>query len=733
MSSMPPRASLRRAFAGRPAPLAVALVALGLASGCDIVALLIISPFFPGQALPPPADLECPLTLAAPQALPPLPDSFTAAPPELRAGCQPGTKTIQRLNRSELDNSWRDLTGLDLQIAVTSFPADDFGGGFDNNADVLAMSPLLVEKLEAAASEVVRQVMQRPGETSEIHSYEAEAGIGDSGFDLTAGDRILNRGGGGVDVQAILPNAAGSYAVRVRAGADVEDANIELLVDGELRLRSTVTGTVADKQLLEVRTTLDRGPVHHIEARFPPAPDGKRGGDQLHVDFFEVEGPLVVTELGPPPLARQAIVTCDLLGGGLACAREVLAAFAGKAWRRPLADDELDRLEAFVFRELRAGEALEDALRSGLSAVLLSPHFLYRVELDVPGETGAHLLSDHELAARLSYFLWSSTPDQRLRALADRGALQDPSVLEDEARRMLDDPKSKALVTSFAGQWLFTRAVASAAPDPLRFPQFDEELRAAMRCETELSFDRLLRDDSLSALDLVTAEETFVNDRLASHYGLEPPLATLEHGWGLVSTRGTGRSGILGHGSILTVTSQPTRTSPTRRGKWVLENLLCTIPDPPPPGVEGLPEPPQGEEQESVRDRLEQHRSDPVCASCHAVIDPIGFGLEHFDGVGRWRGSDAGFAIDDSALYMDTDAFAGARELGQLIHDDPQLPFCMAQKTMSYALGRGFEDEACLVDDVNQRFAAGGHRMSTLVIEVVKSPAFRMRRPEVSR
>lgn len=714
---------------------------VGLASGCDILFALITAPFFPGLPQPPPPDLVCPLELAAPDpaSLPPIPDSFTPVAPEVRGTCLPTTKTLHRLNRVELDNSWRDLTGLDLGLAAASFPQDDFGGGFDNNADVLAMSPLLVEKLESAAAEVVKAAMQRPGEVSEIFTFEAETGIGDSGYDLTAGERILGRGAGGVDVQAILPNAAGIYAIRVRAGSDAPDAAIELSVDGTVRLTSRVTGTVAEKQLLEVRTTLDKGPVHHISARFPQREgddddDADRRDGNLHVDFFEVEGPLVVTELGPAPLARQKIVTCDLEAGsslveGVACARQVLAGFARRAWRRPVTTDELDRLEGLMRTELRAGDSIEDATRTALTTVLLSPHFLYRVELD-PADAGAdaHALSDHEIATRLSYFVWSSMPDERLLELADRGALQDPNVLEFETRRMLDDPKSQALVASFAGQWLFTRAVAAASPDPFRFPEFDEELRAAMKCETELTFDRLLRDDSMSALDLVTSQETFVNERLARHYGLEPPDPTLEHGWGLVSTSGTGRSGVLGQASLLTVTSQPTRTSPTRRGKFVLENLLCLVPDPPPPGVEGLVEPEAGEEEESVRDRLEQHRSDPSCASCHAVIDPIGFGLEHFDAIGRYRGSDAGFAIDDSALYMDTDAFQGPMALGQLIHDDPQLPFCMAQKTMTYALGTSVLDDACLVEDVNNKFAAGGYKLSDLIVEVVKSPAFRMRR-----
>lgn len=463
----------------------------------------------------------------------------------------------------------------------------------------------------------------------------------------------------------------------------------------------------------------------------------------MHVDFFEVEGPIVVTELGPPPPSRQRIVSCDLEAGsamneGAACARASLATFMKRAWRRPITSDEVDRYVGLVRDEVRDGDSIEDALRTALTAVLLSPHFLYRVELDplvAVDENDAllpssepHPLTDHELATRLSYFVWSSTPDDRLLALADMGALQDPNILESETRRMLDDPRSQALVTSFAGQWLFTRAVSSAAPDPFRFPQFDEELRAAMQCETELTFDRLLRDPDASALDLVTAEETFVNARLARHYGLEPPKTDIGHGWGLVSTSGTGRSGILGHASLLTVTSQPTRTSPTRRGKFVLENLLCLTPDPPPPGVEGLVEPAAGEEEESVRERLEQHRSDPSCASCHSVIDPIGFGLEHFDAVGRYRGSDAGFAIDDSALYMDTEPFTGPAELGRLIRDDPQLPFCMAQKTMTYALGRAVLDDACLVEDVNARFAEGGYKMSDLIVETVRSPAFRMRR-----
>ncbi|HEY4221406.1 MAG TPA: DUF1592 domain-containing protein, partial [Myxococcota bacterium] len=526
----------------------------------------------------------------------------------------------------------------------------------------------------------------------------------------TSPDYQLARGNH-VTVQAVLPNASGTYAVRVRAGAskDAQDARLELVVDGQSVLTQAVTGDEAHEQLLEVKADLDAGPIHSITVKFDNSPTAKNGGGgNLFVDFFEVEGPLVVKELGPDGPARKSIVTCDL-SRGISCADEIVAGFGHKAWRRPLADDEKARLHDFLFQDMRAGDSLEDALRATLTAVLLSPHFLFRVEQDPPVHSAhgpaPHALDDHELAARLSYFLWSSTPDERLLKLADEGALQDPAVLEGEARRMLDDKKSVALVKSFAGQWLFTRAVDAATPDPIRFPQFDESLRSAMACETELTFDRYLRDDSQSMLDLVTSDETFVNDRLAKHYGLEPPkAATLGHGWGLVSTKGTGRSGILTNASLLTVTSQPTRTSPTKRGKWILDNLLCESPDPPPPGVEGLPDPPQGQETESTRDRMEAHRSNPFCASCHSVIDPLGFGLEHFDAIGRYRASDAGFAIDDSDFYMgDPSApFHGPHEEAQKIHDDPNLPFCMAEKTMTYALGKGVDDYdfICNVYDV---------------------------------
>lgn len=711
-------------------------------SGCDVIGALILAPFFPGKPQPPPEDLACPLELAAPAEEPPLPATFSPEAPALVDGCDPGSKVLHRLNRAELDNTLRDLVGVDLKLAATSFPLDDSGAGFDNNAAVLAMSPLLVEKLEAAATTVVDAALQRPGEVPVTVTEEAEYGLRNAGQDLERGEAVLGRGGD-VDVQMVLPNAAGTYIVRVRAGSDAEGASIEVLVDGKVRLTAPVTASADDKQLFEMRTSLDKGPIHHLGARFPP--DGERGGD-LRVDFFEVEGPLTVTELGPDPPARRAIVDCALAeAGGAAddaCVRHVVQRFASRAWRRPVEDRasrggaELDRLMGFFAGERAAGDDVETALRSTLVAVLLSPWFLYRVELDPDlASSEPHVLDDHELATRLSYFLWSSMPDDRLRALADEGALQDPAVLESEARRMLDSPKSRALVENFAGQWLFTRATKTASPDPERFAQFDESLRSAMQCETELTFDLFLRDPSLSMLDMVTLDETFVNDRLAAHYGLEPPQQTMDHGWGVVSLDGTGRSGILTQASILTVTSQPTRTSPTRRGRWVLENLLCVTPPPPPPGVEGLPEPPQGQEQESVRERLEQHRSDPFCASCHAMIDPIGFGLEHFDAIGRWRGSDAGFAIDDSALYMDDPGrpFHGARELGEQIHDDALLPQCIAQKTMTYALGKGYGDESgedlCNVEQVAAKFAEGGYRMSDLILEVVKSPAFRMRRP----
>jgi hypothetical protein len=389
---------------------------------------------------------------------------------------------------------------------------------------------------------------------------------------------------------------------------------------------------------------------------------------------------------------------------------------------------EIDALIEVPRASLAAGEGIEDASQLMLRTMLLSPHFVFRVEVDPdPSSATPHALSDHELASRLSYFIWSSMPDDELLDLADAGMLQDPDTLRAQVQRMLENDKAEALLSNFAGQWLFIRALEDHEPDYAAFPTFDDGLRAAMRTEAEMYFREFLFGDE--TMDrLLTADFTFVNDRLAGHYDL-PSAASAGAEFERVSLAGSERAGLLTQGALLTVTSYPTRTSPVKRGKWVLQQLLCSPPPAPPPGVEGLTqeEMPTG----SLRERMEQHRSNPVCASCHALMDPIGFGMENYDGIGAYRVSDQGFDVDPSGTLPDGTGFSGALELAGLLAADNRLPRCMAQQLFTYALGRGTQPyDSDDLDSVTQAFVSGGYHFRQLVELIVLSDAFRMRRGE---
>jgi hypothetical protein len=431
-----------------------------------------------------------------------------------------------------------------------------------------------------------------------------------------------------------------------------------------------------------------------------------------------------------PPTNAQAyakVMICDpAVMGREPCARTILETFARRAWRRPITSVEVDRLWTLANVAYTEGESFNFGIDLGVQAILLSPHFLFRVELDAdPQSPVPHALSTHELAARLSYFLWSSMPDDTLAAKADDGSLADPTVLRAEAARMLADPKAVSLVDNFAGQWLYTRKIGDVLPDPATYPGFDDELREAMGAETRLFFKDVI-ENKRSALDLLDANFTYLNDRLASHYGLPAPgsseLVRVELGDGQ-------RGGILTQASILTVTSRPRRTAPVIRGKWILEQLLCQAPNPPPPGVEGFPENPS---LGTIRERLAAHRANPTCASCHNTMDPLGLALENFDGVGKWRAKEPdGTDVDASGVLPDGRSFIGAKELGEMLRADPKTPRCMSERTFIYALGRGAETtDRCSIADITTGFNAGGNTMEALVASLVTHSTFTSRRGE---
>ena len=451
----------------------------------------------------------------------------------------------------------------------------------------------------------------------------------------------------------------------------------------------------------------------------------------VQIELYQRAAELLVDEAMRAGAARDRIVTCDLATGGDACADMILRKVARRAWRRPVTDDEVRRLMGFVSSAKMEGDNTEVGVRLGLQSILLSPHFIFRVEIDpAPTSLAPRALTSHEMASRLSYFIWSSMPDDQLFAAADAGTLGDKAAVMAQVSRMLASPKADALVDNFAGQWLHIRAIGDHDADAMAFPLFDEPLRDAMRMETNLMFREAL-SGALPVDQLLTADFSFVNDRLAKHYGL-PAVGGTQHK--RVSLAGTPeRRGILTGGTILTVTSYPTRTSPVVRGRWVLDELLCTPPQPPPPGVEGLKDEgmtPTG----SLRDRLEQHRTDPTCASCHSLMDPIGFGLENYDGIGIHRTTESGFPVDASG-EIDGKMFNGAVELARILSADPRFVRCLTEKMYVYALGRGVEDQPGhmdmqTIDGITERFATGGYKLKSLLEEITLAETFRKRRGE---
>jgi hypothetical protein len=514
----------------------------------------------------------------------------------------PGRVTIRRLNRTEYNNTIRDLVGVPFQPA-DDFPADDVGYGFDNIGDVLTLPPLLMEKYLAAAEKITEEAFK----------------------------------------------------------------------SAELK-----------KKLI---------------------------GD-------------------PPPADAKP-------GKKMAAARKVLGEFARRAFRRSVTKEEVDRLAGLVELADKNGDNYEKGIQLALQAVLVSPHFLFRIELDKePGNPDAvHAVNDFELATRLSYFLWSSMPDDELLALAEKGTLRKDGNLEAQVRRMLKDSKGRALVENFAGQWLQLRNLKTAAPDPETYPAFDESLRAAMVKETELFFEAVVKEDR-SIFDFLDSDFTFVNERLAKHYGIagvkgeefrRVSLTPSPPGQG---GEGRVRGGVLTQASILTLTSNPTRTSPVKRGKWILENILGAPPPPPPPNVPELKEDKEVVLSGSLRQRMEQHRVKPDCAVCHDKLDPLGFSFENFDGIGGWRTKDGKFDIDPSGVLPDGKAFKGPAELRAILKGRSQeFCHCLSEKMLTYALGRGLEYyDKCAVDDIVAATEKNQYRFSALIFAVVQSEPFQNRR-----
>ena len=680
----------------------------------------------------------------------------------------PGRPALRRLTRTEYRNAIRDLLAVEID-AASLLPADDSRFGFDNVGSVLTLSPLLAERYLAVARHVRRLALGDPAARPALEIYEVSRQLVQ---DDRAGERLPFGTRGGIAVRHHFP-ADGEYVFKVRLQRNsreyirglqsAHDLDVRLdgrrihrfTIGGERRGRSAgifstaSMGDVAQEryertadEALDVRHWVTAG-THELSAAFVrdgSLPERPRQPRMTMYDYSQYKG-------GEPGLAtlgidgpygakgvsttasRRALLACQ--PGRPAeeerCARTILATLARRAYRRPVTDDDLETLVRF-YRTGRREGGFESGIGLALERVLIGPEFLFRTEREPSGLVPSRV-SDVELASRLSFFLWSSIPDEELLTLAERGRLKEPAVLDRQVRRMLADARASSLTTNFAAQWLHLRNLAIAAPDLERFPYFDENLREAFRTETELFFDSVLREDR-SVLDLLDADDTFLNERLAEHYGI--PGVYGSHFRRVRLADGT-RGGLLGHGSILTVTSYANRTSPVVRGKWILDNILNAPPPPPPPNVPELKARDQRGNVLSMRAQMEQHRSNPVCAGCHRVMDPLGFALEPFDGIGRWRTTDAGERIDASGAMPDGTRFNGPAEFRQVLAQARREPFVatVADRLLTYALGRGLEYyDAPAVRRIVGEASNGGYRLSALVLGVVTSTPFQMRRAE---
>lgn len=641
----------------------------------------------------------------------------------------PGRVTIRRLNRAEYNNTIRDLVGIDFQPA-DDFPSDDVGYGFDNIGDVLTLPPILMEKYLAAAESIAKRAIVVVGEGS---GPTAEY----------PGKSLPSHGEAAADHD--FPQDA-TYIIRVRAygqQAGPDPARMTVKLDGEALKTFDVEAEADAPGVYEIRTKAKAG-EHRVAAAFindyyqPKHPDPKLRGDRnLYVDSLEIEGPLY-EEGDPLPESHKRIIfrTPETPDQYHDSASAVIERFMRRAYRRPVTGGEVSKLVRLAEIAREHGDSYERGIQLAVQAVLASPQFLFRVELYRPQRdrrgkviqvAGGAPLNDFEVASRLSYFLWSSMPDEELSSLADSGVLLQPEVLEQQVRRMLQDPKAEAFVENFAGQWLQLRRLKDADPDREQFADFDEPLREAMERESELFFAAIMREDR-SLLDFLDSDYTFLNERLAKHYGI-PGVEGPE--FRRVKLETDQRGGLITQASILTVTSNPSRTSPVNRGKWILEQILGDPPPPAPPEVPLLADDDEGAILSgTLRQRMEQHRSNPSCAACHARLDPPGFGLENYDAIGAWRDKEGDIPIDASSELPTGETFDGPVELKALLKSRKgAFVNTLAEKMLTYALGRGLEDsDACVVEAISKGVAADEYKFSRMVLEIVKSEPFLKRR-----
>ena len=681
-----------------------------------------------------------------------------------KANPNPGATPLHRMNRAEYANAIRDLLSIDVDPA-TILPPDDSLEGLDNLADVLGTSPALIERYIGAAAKISRLAVGNTDIQPVSVTYKVRGDVSQDKHieGLPLGTR------GGVVIKHNFP-VDGEYLFKFsllrvnfgpQYGQSAKNEQLEMSVNGVrvllLDLRSApyyyIRGGAAGGPAvpLEIRLPLKAGPqtihvtfikrtaadVDDLLQPFDATTADLQTGVQYgyttvpHLSGVEILGPYNIAGAGDTPSRRKVFVCRPTSSRDEpACARRIVSALARRAYRRPVTADDIAPIMAFYQKGRDAG-TFESGIEMALRRILADPLFVFRFERDpasVPAG-GKHRVTDIELASRLSYFLWSSIPDEELLTAAEQNKLKDPAVLQQQVRRMLKDPKSQALITNFAGQWLFLRELRNRQPDLLLFPDFDDNLRQSFQRETEMLFGSIVREDR-NVLDLMTADYTFVNERLAKHYGIPNIYGT---DFRRVSVPSPARKGLLGQGSFLLVTSAPNRTSPVTRGSWILENLLGSPPPLPPPNVPPLPENTSGQGIKklttSVRERMESHRTNQPCKGCHQIMDPIGLSLENFDGIGRWRTEDTGVRIDTGGQLTDGTVIDGVESLRTaLLGYQDALVQTMAEKLMMYGIGRAahYYDMPAVRSIV--RDAAGkDYRFSALVTAIVSSEPFQMR------
>ena len=688
----------------------------------------------------------------------------------------PGRSGIHRLNRVEYANAIRDLLALEID-GRQMLPPDDSGFGFDNIADALNMSPGLLERYLGAAQKISRLVVADPAMKPVASVYKMsyfELQADRMSEDLPFGSR------GGLSMKHYFP-VDGEYTVQVKlqrhaanlGGAirGLEEVNrIDILVDGE-RVRTfeigggaaeqdgatrgpyteTETERFADAPMNSIRIPVKAGmrnvavtfqrKLWLIEgvgvSRLPVASYGyasarisgvEYGKVEMAIDQVEIRGPFNAVPTLHTPSRDKVFICQPTAATERACAERILTRLARRAFRRPVAAADVQALLG-LYKEGRQTGTFETGIQWALERLLVDPRFLFRTEQDPAGvKPGTpYRISDLELASRLSFFLWSTIPDDELLDVAAKGQLQNPAVFQQQVLRMLKDKKADALIAGFFGQWLTLRNIQNAKPDTTAFPEFDEALRRAFKQETELFLASQIREDR-PAPELLTANYTFVNDRLAQHYGISNVFGTHFRRVAYPDDR---RAGLLGHGSILLATSYNDRTSPVQRGKWLLMNILGTPPPDPPANVPPFPENKAGDAPKSVRARLEQHRANPVCASCHSMMDPLGFALENFNGIGGWRSMDGTTQIDPSGMMAGgAGKFSGPAEFRKILASrQEQFMGTVTNKLLTYALGRGAESfDQPVVRQIMREAGKSEYRWSALVLAITRSMPFQMRR-----